>query len=308
MTASTAPLRSWSLAIGMAPRPSSASTIPGPPQTRTRSPRCTSSAAAIEDEITAPHRRDLVSRAVSLRRHRPRRYELLVTNTTMSSALLQLGHRLRRTGNGVVAEPHHAVEIEHPVQGTRACHASIDACPASLRSRASGTRHDDLGSVTAPPYDVIDADERQRLLERHPHNVVRVDLPVGGDDPYGDAAATFRQWQADRRPRDRRSVPVPVPHDLRRRSRPPPPDPRRHRRARTRAARNRRRAPPRAHDPEGEERPARPACVPPRRTSRPCGACPSPAACRRCSIPPALGTIGSWQDDDGVSHELWQLD
>jgi uncharacterized protein (DUF1015 family) len=59
-------------------------------------------------------------------------------------------------------------------------------------------RTDDLGLVTAPPYDVIDADERARLVERHPRNVVRVDLPMGGDDPYSDAAATFRGWLADR--------------------------------------------------------------------------------------------------------------
>jgi uncharacterized protein (DUF1015 family) len=56
---------------------------------------------------------------------------------------------------------------------------------------------DDLGAVTAPPYDVIDDQERQRLFERHPHNVVRVDLPVGGGDPYADAAATFRRWLED---------------------------------------------------------------------------------------------------------------
>jgi len=58
-------------------------------------------------------------------------------------------------------------------------------------------RNDDLGLVTAPPYDVIDPDERARLIERHPHNVVRVDLPMGGDDPYAGAAATFRGWLAD---------------------------------------------------------------------------------------------------------------
>jgi uncharacterized protein (DUF1015 family) len=57
--------------------------------------------------------------------------------------------------------------------------------------------HDELGLVTAPPYDVIDAEERERLAERHAHNVVRVDLPTGGDDRYADAAATFRRWLAD---------------------------------------------------------------------------------------------------------------
>ena len=57
--------------------------------------------------------------------------------------------------------------------------------------------HDDLGAVTAPPYDVIDDDERGQLVDRHPHNVVRIDLPVGGDDPYADAASTLRSWLDD---------------------------------------------------------------------------------------------------------------
>jgi len=48
--------------------------------------------------------------------------------------------------------------------------------------------------VTAPPYDVLDADDRASLVARHPQNVVVVDLPVDGDDPYGDADRTFRRW------------------------------------------------------------------------------------------------------------------
>jgi uncharacterized protein (DUF1015 family) len=57
--------------------------------------------------------------------------------------------------------------------------------------------NDDLSSVTAPPYDVIDDADRAALIERHPHNVVRVDLPRGGTDPYADAAELFRSWLAD---------------------------------------------------------------------------------------------------------------
>jgi uncharacterized protein (DUF1015 family) len=56
---------------------------------------------------------------------------------------------------------------------------------------------DDLSFVTAPPYDVIDDEERAALVDRHPHNVVRIDLPRGGDDPYGEAGATFASWQRD---------------------------------------------------------------------------------------------------------------
>jgi uncharacterized protein (DUF1015 family) len=53
-----------------------------------------------------------------------------------------------------------------------------------------------LGDVTAPPYDVIDAEQRSALLARSPLNVVEIDLPVapGGTDPYEHAAETLEAW------------------------------------------------------------------------------------------------------------------
>jgi uncharacterized protein (DUF1015 family) len=63
-----------------------------------------------------------------------------------------------------------------------------------------GIRYDehrhDLALVTAPPYDVIDADERAVLAARDQRNVVHVDLPVG-EDAYTRAASTFAAWRAD---------------------------------------------------------------------------------------------------------------
>lgn len=56
---------------------------------------------------------------------------------------------------------------------------------------------DDLSLVTAPPYDVIDDEEREALVARHPHNAVIIDLPRGGDDPYRDAGATFASWRRE---------------------------------------------------------------------------------------------------------------
>ena len=38
-----------------------------------------------------------------------------------------------------------------------------------------------LQDVVAPPYDVIDAEQRAELAQRSPYNVVRIDLPEGGD-------------------------------------------------------------------------------------------------------------------------------
>ncbi len=52
-----------------------------------------------------------------------------------------------------------------------------------------------LADVTAPPYDVIDARQREELIARSPYNVVAIDLPQGGQDPYSTAEDLFQTWQ-----------------------------------------------------------------------------------------------------------------
>jgi uncharacterized protein (DUF1015 family) len=52
-----------------------------------------------------------------------------------------------------------------------------------------------LADVTAPPYDVIDAEQRAALLARSPHNIVAIDLPQGEPDPYTAAANLLEAWQ-----------------------------------------------------------------------------------------------------------------
>jgi uncharacterized protein (DUF1015 family) len=54
-----------------------------------------------------------------------------------------------------------------------------------------------LEPVVAPPYDVIDAAQRERLAVRSPYNVVGIDLPQGDGDPYAHAAEVFGAWQRD---------------------------------------------------------------------------------------------------------------
>ena len=54
-----------------------------------------------------------------------------------------------------------------------------------------------LSSVVAPPYDVINDEERAALLRQSPFNVVEIDLPVAwddGSDPYLHAAETLEEW------------------------------------------------------------------------------------------------------------------
>ena len=64
-----------------------------------------------------------------------------------------------------------------------------------------GIRYDttslDLALITAPPYDVISPSDRVALIASAPANVVRIDLPVDGDDPYGDAAQLFNRWRTE---------------------------------------------------------------------------------------------------------------
>ena len=60
----------------------------------------------------------------------------------------------------------------------------------------------DVGLVVAPPYDVIDPEQRARLAARHPANVVRLDLPADElrdepDDRYRRAARAVAAWRSD---------------------------------------------------------------------------------------------------------------
>src|ERR1700760_2783757 len=62
----------------------------------------------------------------------------------------------------------------------------------------------DLTQVIAPPYDVIDAAQRTRLVNRHPYSFVQVDLPEPPakqcadpvDARYRAAAETLSRWRA----------------------------------------------------------------------------------------------------------------
>jgi uncharacterized protein (DUF1015 family) len=53
---------------------------------------------------------------------------------------------------------------------------------------------DDLASVIAPPYDVLSDADVEALEARSLHNVVRIDVPRGGEDRYDRAAKTMHGW------------------------------------------------------------------------------------------------------------------
>src|SRR5262249_31491413 len=56
-----------------------------------------------------------------------------------------------------------------------------------------------LAQVIAPPYDVIDEEQRSDLEARSDHNVVELDLPSdpGGGDPYAHAGRLLQKWIED---------------------------------------------------------------------------------------------------------------
>jgi uncharacterized protein (DUF1015 family) len=70
------------------------------------------------------------------------------------------------------------------IQPLRALHYALD--------RTGG-----LQPVVAPPYDVIDAEQRAALAAQSPYNVVGIDLPEGEPDPYAHAAELLNGWRAE---------------------------------------------------------------------------------------------------------------
>ncbi|MFU0832011.1 MAG: DUF1015 domain-containing protein [Oscillospiraceae bacterium] len=51
-----------------------------------------------------------------------------------------------------------------------------------------------ISSLTCPPYDIISEEERKELLLKNPYNVIRLELPREGEDPYAQAGETLKSW------------------------------------------------------------------------------------------------------------------
>ena len=54
-----------------------------------------------------------------------------------------------------------------------------------------------IEELTCPPYDIISEPQRLAYLARNEHNIVRLELPRDGDDPYRQAGETLREWLRD---------------------------------------------------------------------------------------------------------------
>lgn len=55
-------------------------------------------------------------------------------------------------------------------------------------------RSGDLNTLVCPPYDIISDRQREEFIEKNPCNVIRLELPKGGDDRYKEAGRLLNEW------------------------------------------------------------------------------------------------------------------
>ena len=56
----------------------------------------------------------------------------------------------------------------------------------------------DLKNLVCPPYDIISEDAREEYLKINEHNIIRLELPREGSDPYLKAGKTLKTWLSER--------------------------------------------------------------------------------------------------------------
>ena len=54
-----------------------------------------------------------------------------------------------------------------------------------------------IENLTCPPYDIISPDQRRELLSRSGYNLIRLELPQEGKNPYQEAAHTLNLWRSE---------------------------------------------------------------------------------------------------------------
>jgi len=51
-----------------------------------------------------------------------------------------------------------------------------------------------LQDLACPPYDIISEEERKQLIQKSDYNIIRLELPRDGEDPYRQAGETLHAW------------------------------------------------------------------------------------------------------------------
>ena len=52
----------------------------------------------------------------------------------------------------------------------------------------------ELNSLVCPPYDIISDAQREEYVKENPYNIIRLELPKGGDERYREAGETLKSW------------------------------------------------------------------------------------------------------------------
>ncbi|MBQ4618207.1 MAG: DUF1015 domain-containing protein [Clostridia bacterium] len=55
----------------------------------------------------------------------------------------------------------------------------------------------DMTELVCPPYDIISDEQRRAYLAQNEHNIIRLELPREGEDPYAEAGKTVKAWCED---------------------------------------------------------------------------------------------------------------
>ena len=67
--------------------------------------------------------------------------------------------------------------------------AEIKAFKGMRYTSAAG----DLNTLVCPPYDIISDKQRENYIAENPYNVIRLELPKGGDDRFRKAGETLKK-------------------------------------------------------------------------------------------------------------------
>lgn len=68
--------------------------------------------------------------------------------------------------------------------------AEIKAFKGMRYTSAAG----DLNALVCPPYDIISDSQREKYVEENPCNIIRLELPKGGEERYKEAGKTLKDW------------------------------------------------------------------------------------------------------------------
>lgn len=55
----------------------------------------------------------------------------------------------------------------------------------------------DISELCCPPYDIISEEQRLGYIAKNEHNIIRLELPREGENPYGTAADVLKSWERD---------------------------------------------------------------------------------------------------------------